>query len=70
VTRSPDGIAPQPPLADVPAPLAEYADRLLLSTGLHAEEALLIARGQLDPPAELEPLTRALRAGWNAGVAE
>jgi hypothetical protein len=66
MTRSPDGTAPQPSLADVPAPLAEYADRLLLSTGLHAEEALLIASGQVDPPAELEPLARALRAGWDA----
>jgi hypothetical protein len=66
MTRSPDGIAPHPSLADVPAPLAEYADRLLLSTGLHAEEALLIASRQLDPTAELEPLARALRAGWDA----
>ena len=45
--------------------LAEYADRLLLSTGLHVEEAQLIATGQLDPPPELEPLARALRTGWN-----
>jgi len=49
----------------VPAPLAEYADRLLLSTGLHAEDALLIASGQLDPWPELSGLARALRAGWD-----
>jgi len=53
------------PISTVPASLAEYADRLLLSTGLHVEDALLIARGQLHPPPELEPLARALRTGWN-----
>jgi len=52
------------PISAVPAPLAEYADRLLLSTGLHVEEALLIASGQQDAPPELEPLARALRTGW------
>ena len=55
------------PLPEVPAPLAEYADRLLISTGLHAEDALLIASGRLDPPAEMEPVARALRAGWELG---
>jgi hypothetical protein len=49
---------------EVSAPLAEYAERLLLSTGLHAEDALLIASGALQPPPELEGLARALRAGW------
>lgn len=49
----------------VPASLAEYADRLLLSTGLHVEEALLLASGQQDPPPGLEPLARALRTGWD-----
>ena len=53
------------PISTVPASLAEYADRLLLSTGLHVEEALLIASGRLDPPPELEPLARALRTGWD-----
>lgn len=53
------------PISRVPASLAEYADRLLLSTGLHLEEALLIASGQLDCPPELEPLARALRTGWD-----
>jgi len=52
------------PISAVSAPLAEYADRLLLSTGLHVEEALLIASGQLDLPPELEPIARALRTGW------
>ena len=53
------------PTSTVPASLAEYADRLLLSTGLHVEDALLIARGEVDPPPELEPLARALRTGWD-----
>ena len=47
--------------------LAEYADRLLLSTGLHADDALLIARGELEPEPHLLELARALRAGWQAG---
>jgi len=55
-----------PPIAAVSAPLAEYADRLLLSTGLHVEEALLMATGRLDPPPELEALARALRSGWDS----
>ncbi len=53
------------PILTVPKSLAEYADRLLLSTGLHLEEALLIASGQLDCPPELEPVARALRTGWD-----
>ena len=52
-------------ISKVPASLAEYADRLLLSTGLHVEEALLIASGELEAPPELEPLARALRTGWD-----
>jgi hypothetical protein len=48
----------------LPAALAEYADRLLLSTGLNASDALLIARGDVEPPAELRDLATALRAGW------
>ncbi len=65
MTESPVRTAPQPSLPEVPAPLAEYADRLLLSTGLHTEEALLIASGRIDPPPELSALARALRAGWD-----
>ncbi len=29
------------------------------------EDALLVASRQLDPPAELEGLSRAVRAGWD-----
>jgi hypothetical protein len=50
--------------SDGAAALAEYADRLLLSTGLNASDALLIASGDAEPPAELESLACALRAGW------
>jgi hypothetical protein len=53
------------PISTVPASLAEYADRLLRSTGLHVEDALLIARGELEPAPELEQLARALRTGWD-----
>ena len=53
------------PISTVPASLAEYADRLLLSTDLHVEDALLIASGALDLPPELGPLARALRTGWD-----
>jgi hypothetical protein len=63
VTELNSGVDKQPAL---PASLAEYADRLLLSTGLQVEEAMLIACGQLEPPPELEGLSRALRTGWSA----
>ena len=58
----------QPPDQDcqLPGPLADYADRLLLGTDLDAADALLIASGQLDVPAELQGLADALRAGWTA----
>ena len=46
--------------------LAEYADRLLLGTAVEAGEALRIARGDIDAPAQLRFLQTALRAGWNA----
>ncbi len=62
----PSNLDEQPvPISTVPGSLAEYADRLLLSTGLHVEEALLMASGQLDPSPGLEPLARALRTGWD-----
>jgi hypothetical protein len=51
---------------DLPAALADYADRLLLGTGLDAADAVLIASGPLDLPAELQGLANALRAGWLA----
>ncbi len=50
----------------LPAPLADFADRLLLGTDLDAAAALLIASGQLDVQAELRGLSNALRAGWTA----
>ena len=46
--------------------LMEYAERLLLGTGLDVADALRIASGQLDPPAALRGLASALRAGWQA----
>ncbi len=49
---------------DLPSALADYADRLLLGTDLAAADALLIASGQLDPPADLGRLANALQAGW------
>lgn len=44
----------------LPGLLAEYAERLLLSTGLSAQDALRIASGRSQPPAGLESLARAL----------
>jgi nucleoid-associated protein YgaU len=67
VSTTSDPEVPMPAAVQVPAALAEYADRLVLSTGLHAEDALLIASGKHDPPAELQQLVRALRAGWDPG---
>ena len=58
--RPPTGTPP-----DLPAALVEYADRLLLGTGVQAAEALLIASGGLDPPAQLSGLAHALRSGWD-----
>jgi hypothetical protein len=49
----------------LPAPLSEYAYRILLSTGLTADDALRIASGEVDPPEELGGLALALRAGWD-----
>ena len=54
------------PGVELPAALADYADRLLLGTGLEAAHAVLIARKQLDLPAELSGLAHALQAGWLA----
>ncbi len=54
------------PSPELPAALADYADRLLLGTGLEAADAVLIASGHLDPPAELRGLADALQAGWLA----
>jgi len=51
---------------ELPAALADYADQLLLGTDLDAADAVRIASGRLDPPAELHGLANALRAGWMA----
>jgi hypothetical protein len=51
---------------ELPAALADHADRLLLGTGLHAADAVLIASGRLDPSAELSGLANALQDGWLA----
>ncbi len=56
--------APHTPAPTLPPALADYADRLLLGTGLDALDALRIASGQLEPLDELSGLARALRAGW------
>jgi hypothetical protein len=48
----------------LPGSLAEYADRLLHSTGLTADDALRIAAGDLAAPLELDSVALALRAGW------
>jgi hypothetical protein len=53
----------------VSATLAEYAERLLLGTGLDVEQALRIARGDREAPPELSALGEALRAGWNLSAA-
>ena len=53
-------------ICGLPAPLADFADRLLLGTDLDAADASFIASGQLDVPAELQGLADALRAGWTA----
>lgn len=46
--------------------LVEYADRLLLGTGLEVADALRIATRHLDPPAGLRTLSSALCAGWDS----
>jgi hypothetical protein len=61
-----DQRAPAHSNPELPTTLADYADRVLLGTGLEAGDAVLIANGQLDPPAELSRLATALRAGWMA----
>ena len=66
MTGSTDQNTPSHSGAELPAALADYADRLLLGTGLDAADAVLIASGQLHPPAELSGLANALRAGWFA----
>jgi hypothetical protein len=64
MTRTREPNAPKHPAGDMSPALAEYADRLLLGTGLDVIDALRIASGELDPPAQLRGLADALRAGW------
>jgi hypothetical protein len=52
---------------ELPAPLAEYAEGLLQSSGLSTHDALLIASGHTEPPPGLEAIASALRAGWATG---
>jgi hypothetical protein len=66
MTPPPNQKVPKLTGQDLPPALAEYADLLLLGTGLDAALALLIATGQLDPPVQLTGLVSALRAGWLA----
>jgi hypothetical protein len=66
MTGSTDQNTSKHPGVELPAALADYADRLLLGTGLEAADAVLIARKQLDLPAELSGLANALQAGWLA----
>ena len=66
MTGSPDRNDRQHTDGELSAPLADYADRLLLGTGLDAADAVLIASGQLVPPPELRALGSVLQAGWLA----
>jgi len=66
MTGSTDQNTPKRTGVQLPAGLADYADRLLLGTGLDGADAVLIASGQLEPAADLCGLANALRAGWRA----
>ena len=44
---------------ELPAPLAEYTERLLQSSGLSAHDVLLIASGHTEPPVGLEAIASA-----------
>jgi hypothetical protein len=61
VTDSPTGADSE----HLPRALVEHAERLLLGTGLDVEQALQIARGDVEAPPDLAALGEALRAGWN-----
>jgi hypothetical protein len=66
MTGTTDQDTPNHSGAELPAMLADYADRLLLGTDLDAAHAVLIASAGLDLPSELSVLAKALRAGWFA----
>ena len=59
----------QPPApwrrAELPRPLAEYTEQLLLGTALEVTDALRLASGEVDVPPELRAVAEALRAGWS-----
>jgi hypothetical protein len=62
---------PEPmPAPALPRTLTEYAEQLLLGTGLGVADAVRVASGQADPPAELRGLAEALRAGWTLAEEE
>jgi hypothetical protein len=68
MSRPTDQPPPEPSgPAELPRAVAEYAEQLLLGTGLAATDALRLARGDMDAPPELGGLAEALRAGWSAG---
>jgi hypothetical protein len=64
VTGTSDDSRSAPSSEIFPAALVDYAERLLLGTGLDVEQALLIARGDQEAPPQLSALGEALRAGW------
>jgi hypothetical protein len=55
----------RPPADALSRALLDYAEPLLIGTGLNVEQALLIARGEVETPSELAALADALRAGWS-----
>jgi hypothetical protein len=68
MSRTPDqpsraGVQP----TEMPRALAEYAEQLLIGTGLGVADALRVARGEAEVTPELSGLAEALRAGWSAG---
>jgi hypothetical protein len=46
--------------------LAEYAEQLLLGSGLEVTDALRLARGEVETAPELSVVAEALHAGWSA----
>ena len=66
MSRTPDRQPPAGLPTALPRGLAEYAEQLLLGTGLGVCGALRAARGEIEAAPELSGLTEALRAGWSA----
>jgi hypothetical protein len=61
-----DGSIDEVEVLQVPAQLADFAERFLAGSGLSVEDAVRVARGELDAPPELIGLQDALRAGWHS----